>query len=151
MWFIVALLIIIFLTTLDILLKILVNINVPYDSIHPIIGHFLTYTNIHNYGAGFNLLNRQWLILLCISTIAIVLAFIFLWQCRHDWRYSLAVSFALAGALGNLISRVIFRYVTDMIYVMFIHFPVFNLADCCLVVGLIIMVALILTNTKIRN
>ena len=43
----------------------------------------------------------------------------------------------LAGAVGNLIDRVYFGYVTDMIQVLFVNFAVFNVADICVTVGAI--------------
>ena len=43
----------------------------------------------------------------------------------------------LAGAVGNLIDRVFMGYVTDMIKTLFMDFAVFNVADCCVVVGTI--------------
>ena len=41
----------------------------------------------------------------------------------------------LAGAVGNLIDRALFGYVTDMFQTLFIHFAVFNVADICVVCG----------------
>lgn len=40
-----------------------------------------------------------------------------------------------AGALGNLVDRVLLGYVRDMIYVSLIQFPVFNIADSSIVIG----------------
>ena len=50
----------------------------------------------------------------------------------------------LAGAVGNLIDRVLFGYVTDMFQTIFINFAVFNVADCCLVCGVIAMMVYVL-------
>ena len=44
-----------------------------------------------------------------------------------------------AGAVGNLIDRALFGYVTDMIKTLFMNFAVFNFADCCVVVGGILL------------
>ena len=41
----------------------------------------------------------------------------------------------LAGAVGNLIDRALFQFVTDMFQTTFINFAVFNVADICVVVG----------------
>ncbi len=45
------------------------------------------------------------------------------------------LTIVMAGAAGNLIDRLFMGYVTDMIQVLFINFAVFNIADCCVVVG----------------
>ena len=53
-----------------------------------------------------------------------------------------------AGALGNLVDRVLLGYVRDMIYVSLIRFPVFNIADSSIVIGagLLIIETLFLKN-----
>ncbi|MCD7829968.1 MAG: signal peptidase II [Clostridiales bacterium] len=45
------------------------------------------------------------------------------------------LALVMAGAAGNFIDRLLLGYVTDMIQVLFINFAVFNIADCCVVVG----------------
>ena len=47
----------------------------------------------------------------------------------------LSVSLVIAGAIGNLIDRVFFGFVTDMFRTLFMDFAVFNVADICVVVG----------------
>ena len=41
----------------------------------------------------------------------------------------------LAGGMGNLIDRVVFGFVTDMFKTIFMDFAVFNVADCCITIG----------------
>ena len=51
----------------------------------------------------------------------------------------------LAGAIGNLIDRSILHYVVDMFYFKLIDFPVFNVADCYVVVfGILFCLAALL-------
>ena len=59
---------------------------------------------------------------------------------QYKW-LKIALSFAIAGALGNLIDRVLFGAVTDFIGFTFgtYNFPIFNLADSFLVVGVIMI------------
>lgn len=45
----------------------------------------------------------------------------------------------LAGTLGNLYDRLIFHGVRDFLYFYWFEFPVFNIADCCLVCGVILL------------
>ena len=45
-----------------------------------------------------------------------------------------------AGGLGNLIDRIAYGYVIDFIEPLFIHFPVFNFADCCITVGAFMLI-----------
>lgn len=54
------------------------------------------------------------------------------------------VVFVFSGAIGNLIDRIFFNYVTDFIKTEFINFPIFNIADCYITVSVFILCYLIL-------
>ena len=57
-----------------------------------------------------------------------------------------------AGAIGNFLDRIFRGYVVDMIELTFIDYPVFNFADCCVVVGAILMcVYVIFVEEKDKN
>jgi lipoprotein signal peptidase len=51
-----------------------------------------------------------------------------------------ALGLILGGAIGNCYDRIVFRGVRDFLYFYRIEYPVFNFADCCLVVGTGILV-----------
>lgn len=54
----------------------------------------------------------------------------------HDWVLCAALGLILGGTLGNLYDRVVFHGVRDFLYWYYqIDWPVFNIADCCLVLG----------------
>ena len=46
-----------------------------------------------------------------------------------------ALGLILGGAIGNCYDRIVFHGVRDFLYFYWFEFPVFNVADCCLVVG----------------
>lgn len=56
------------------------------------------------------------------------------------WSFSLI----LAGALGNFIDRMLNGFVVDMIRLDFVRFPIFNIADVCLTVGVVLMIIYVL-------
>jgi len=54
----------------------------------------------------------------------------------------------IAGAVGNTIDRVFFRFVTDFLYFKLINFPIFNVADCYLTVCAFLTIFLVFTKYK---
>ena len=108
---------------------------------------FLNITLIYNQGAAFSFLNQaggwqQWF----FSAIAVVVCIaIFIWLARLPrgarWTGA-ALALIAGGALGNLAGRLWRGHVVDFIdfHVGSWHWPVFNIADSCVVVGVIILV-----------
>ncbi|HAP4021265.1 TPA: signal peptidase II, partial [Enterococcus faecalis] len=62
--------------------------------------------------------------------------------------YSVGLSFVLAGAIGNFIDRVRLGYVVDMLQTDFMNFPIFNVADSTLVVGVICIFIYLILDEK---
>jgi signal peptidase II len=96
-------------------------------------------TYVQNTGAAFSSFQgMQWLFLLIfiLFTIAIIWEF-----SKKRWPFTAfdrwCIAAVYAGGLGNMIDRLRLGYVVDMIEVDFISFPVFNVADCFIVCGVI--------------
>ncbi len=80
------------------------------------------------------------LLALVISTVLVV------WLARtprRDWRTGMPLALVVGGAVGNLIDRLHAAQVTDFIHVYFRqwNYPVFNLADCGITVGAVLLIA----------
>ena len=98
----------------------------------------LTYTE--NHDVGFSLLRfiesdetRRSVILALVSTLSGLLVF-WMWRRRREGLWPLVgIAILSAGAVGNLIDRILRGYVVDFLYLH--HWPVFNVADVCVVVG----------------
>ena len=60
----------------------------------------------------------------------------------------LLIVLILSGAVGNMIDRIRYQYVIDFLYFKWIDFPVFNIADCYVTVGFILLIILILFKYK---
>ena len=123
--------------------KLLVLNNIPlYAQVDAIPGLFhLTY--VQNTGAAFSSFQgMHWLFILVFALFAAFLVWEFATK-KFGFaafeRWCLVAVFA--GGLGNLIDRLRFGFVVDMIAVEFIDFPVFNVADCFITCGCILLIA----------
>ena len=94
-----------------------------------------------NKGAAFGILkNFRWVFM--VFTVLIIGVMLYVLLCGHFKRYrwiQFSAVLVIAGGIGNLIDRILFGYVVDFLYVKAINFPIFNFADCCIVVGSIIL------------
>ena len=95
----------------------------------------ITYTQ--NTGMAFSLLEGA--IPLLAAAALLVIGVIVVAQVRAGRNMSpllgVALALPLGGAVGNLIDRVCMRYVTDMLDFRLIHFPIFNVADSAITIG----------------
>lgn len=102
-----------------------------------------------NTGAAFGILQGGTGFLIVI-TIVLIIALMYLLFCRRfasRWMYISALLITAGGA-GNLYDRIVYGSVTDFLKFLFINFPVFNLADCYVTVGAVIMVAYLIFSGK---
>ena len=99
-----------------------------------------------NPGIAFSLLeNQRWLFIPATCLVMIVLIIMLIRSdLRHSKIFSLSCALILAGGIGNLIDRIAYKYVIDFLYFKLIDFPIFNFADCCVVVGAILLFAYLL-------
>ena len=122
---------------LDQLTKFVVRQTLAWHHSWPATG-FFRFTHIHNTGSAFGLFQDQNLPLLFVSLVGVlVLAYIYQSQVRPTLLLRLSIALMLGGALGNLIDRIHQGHVTDFIDVG--PWPVFNIADSSIVVGLCVM------------
>ena len=138
-------LLVVILVAVDQVVKVLVRTNIPLGESLPFIPHLMDLTYVQNTGAAFSLLrNHTWLLaLISLVVAAALVAAVWRRVFTHPFGRS-ALSVVLAGAVGNLIDRVLFGYVTDMFMTTFITFAVFNVADICVVLGGIATVVYVL-------
>ncbi len=94
----------------------------------------------YNEGIAFGLMQGAGVLM---APIAVAIAGAAGWySIRHPREAPLshiAMGLLAAGALGNLVDRLVFRRVTDMFYFRPINFPVFNLADACITVATVLL------------
>lgn len=97
-------------------------------------------TYVENRGAAFGIMqNARWFFI-CLTIIVLVALSVYIIKKKPQGKI-LRISFALiySGAIGNLIDRLFSGFVVDMLRVHFFDFPVFNFADCLVVIGTILL------------
>ena len=106
----------------------------------------LEITHCVNTGAAFSMLTGRTVLLALLSVALLGAIFVFFMRCTR-LRTSSAVALAalVGGGLGNLTDRVVFGGVTDYFRLLFIPFPVFNLADICITCSILFLILELLT------
>lgn len=133
------------LVIIDQLTKILTRNLIELGESITFIPGLLDLTYIKNTGAAWSILeNHTWLLTVLSAVIVLVIAWLMLKHFFANWVGTLSAVLIMAGGVGNLIDRCVFKYVTDMIQTTFMDFPVFNFADCCITVGVVLLVIYVL-------
>lgn len=111
-----------------------------------IIDGVIRFTAIKNTGASFGIFKNATTALTVVSLICSIILILFIFYSyprKNKWLRS-ALVMITAGALGNVIDRLHFGYVRDMVYFELIDFAVFNFADSCLTVGTAVLIIYII-------
>ena len=124
---------------LDLLLKYLVS---SYLTTVNIIDNFFTLTYVLNDGAAFSLFASKTYLLVLIALLCLFFIIYELKNNLDDRIISIGYSLVLAGLLGNFIDRLIDGYIIDYLSfkILELNFPVFNLADILIVVGIVVVI-----------
>ena len=116
--------------------KFAVRANIDLGQSIPFIPHVLDLTCVQNTGAAFSILRQHtWLLALTSLVVVLVMCWLIVKGFFKNALGRWAAALVLAGGMGNLIDRVVFGAVTDMFQTTFIDFPIFNVADCCITIG----------------
>jgi signal peptidase II len=113
----------------------------------PIVGNFLFITSHRNRGAAWGILQNQMWFFYVITIIVIIALIIYIQKLnRHQLLFGIALGLMLGGAIGNFIDRVFRKEVVDFIdsWIFSYHYPIFNVADSSLVVGVILVMVYML-------
>ena len=145
----------ILLVTVDQFLKKLIDTEMDYYGQKVIIPDFFSLYYVRNTGSAFSLFaDKPWGIYF-LSGVSIILGVvIFVFMIKSSVRgfklISLAFCLLTSGAVGNLIDRIAYRYVIDFLRFDFgsYTFPIFNFADICAVLGTILLICVIIFDSK---
>lgn len=121
------------------------------------IDNVIDFSYLENSGAAWGMMSGK-ITMFVVLTVIIMCLLVF-------WIYRIQVSLAekkgkialilqldlvvlIAGAVGNLIDRIMNGYVVDFIAIAFIDFPVFNVADCYVTVAVFLLIVILLIGVK---
>lgn len=99
-----------------------------------------------NHGAAFGILQNQRILLIAMTAIIFIAIIWVLIKIPNTKRYlpiRIVGVLVAAGAVGNFIDRIYHGYVIDFLYFKLINFPIFNLADCYVVISMITLTLLV--------
>ena len=122
--------------------KYLTVANIALGGKVPFLPGLLRFTYVRNYGAAFSSFQgMQWL----FAVIFLVFTVMVVWE---FWKKSMpftklerwCIAAIYGGGVGNVLDRVFRGFVVDMIKTEFIEFPVFNVADCFITCGCILLI-----------
>lgn len=108
----------------------------PGDLVH-VIGP-LDFTHSHNDGVAFGLAGGGGIFVILLAAAALVALGAFIASAPKSNLTWIAGGLILGGAAGNLIDRVRIGHVTD--FILLPSWPAFNLADCAITVGVILLI-----------
>jgi len=100
----------------------------------PLLGQSIRLTRVHNVGGAFGIFSGSGELFLAVSgVVSLVLLILLLLGRVRGILARMGIASVLAGAVGNLIDRLLYGFVLDFFEIR--GFPVFNLADACITVG----------------
>lgn len=114
-----------------------------------VIPNFLSITSHRNNGAAWGILSGQMGFFILITIMIIIALVVFyIREAKNNLFMQVAISLLLAGALGNFIDRVMNGEVVDFVDTLIFgyDFPIFNIADASLTLGVGLLVILLLTD-----
>ncbi|MEJ6400621.1 signal peptidase II [Nicoliella lavandulae] len=132
-------------------IKAWISVTIPQGQFNDLIPGVLSLTNLHNHGAAWSMLQGKMNFFIIISIIAAAVMVYYLIKLRHHVGYAITICLLLAGTIGNFIDRLVHGYVVDMFHLAldlpFLNF-VFNFADACLTVGVIMLLIMLWRSDK---
>jgi signal peptidase II len=113
---------------------------------------FMDFTLVYNTGGAFGMLEGAGPLFVAFAAIALVAIIVYLFYVKqHNPLLVIALILIAAGAAGNAYDRLVSGSVPDFIHTLFIEFAVFNVADCCLTVGVALITIMIIRSMFKQN
>lgn len=147
----IYLFVIVGLVAIDQYSKLLVTSYIGLNESVNVINGFFKLTYVQNYGAGFSIMQNETTIFYIITPICLVIFGYMLYKAKpNDYLSKVALLLMIGGTLGNFIDRINTKYVVDFLDFIFFgwDFPIFNMADSFLTVGVILLIIVVIKEEK---
>lgn len=147
----ISLFITIIILVLDQITKFIIASSMKVGDSFEVIPNFLNITSHRNDGAAWGILSGKMSFFFIITIIILVVLIVFyIKEAKNNLLMQIAISLLFAGALGNFIDRVLHGEVVDFVdtYIFGYNFPIFNVADSSLTIGVLLIIIALLTDMK---
>lgn len=121
-----------------------------YSSSLTVLEGIMNFTYVENRGGAYGIGNDSTLMFIIVNVIVITLITKFILSKKNDISTYILISLGLilAGGIGNLVDRIFRGFVVDFLdFNPLIKFPVFNIADICIVLGCILIIVNFIINS----
>ena len=139
---------------LDLFIKIIVSHNMKLNTSIDIIPNFFSIYYVQNTGAAFSILENNTLFLIIISVVFIVILDRYIKKENNFTKLGIiSLGMIMGGIFGNLIDRIIYHSVIDYLSftVLKYNFPIFNLADIGITVGVALYILSLILERKTQE
>ena len=136
---------------LDQIIKIIFTSSLDFGQSIVVINNFFNITLLANTGGAFSIMNKYTILLIILTFIIIYgLYYCFIKNKNITKPQSIIYGILFGGIIGNLLDRIIRGYVVDYLdfKIFNYNYPVFNLADICIVLSIILIVILMYKEEK---
>ena len=118
-----------------------------------IIKNFFYITTVHNDGAAWGIFSNNSIIIIIGTIISFFIIYKFIYGFKKNTRNNIAFGLVLGGLAGNLCDRLFLGYVRDFLdFIIFKYdFPVFNIADVAIVIGVILLIIAIIKGEDVNE
>lgn len=136
---------------LDQITKFIITKTMQIGDSFEVIPNFLSITSHRNNGAAWGILSGKMVFFYIITVIILIILIVFfIKEAKHNLLMQIAISLLFAGALGNFIDRVLNGEVVDFVdtYIFSYNFPIFNVADSSLTIGVVLVIIALLRDMR---
>lgn len=138
---------------IDQLTKVCATIFLDLNHSIKLIPNFFYLTLCHNEGAAWGIFSNYRIIIIIGTIIALFLIYHFIYCFKKNTRNNIAFGLLFGGLVGNFIDRISVGYVVDFLdfYIFKYDYPVFNVADIAIVVGIILLIYAVIKGDDVNE